>query len=237
MIYQKKCLPCEGIGKRLEETEIIKQLKKCSNWQLVKKELSPEKLRREFIFDTFMESISFVNRVSIIAENEQHHPVMKIFYKKVKIELYTHAVEGLTSNDFIMAHIIDSLAENDSTYTMDDLTTLALMKQRAYTFVRERDWEQFHTLKNLSMSIAVEAAELMELFLWKNTQEEENNELAVHKKKISYELSDIMLGILTFANKAEIDISSTFFEKMPLIEKRYSIETSKGKSIKKPEKQ
>jgi 4a-hydroxytetrahydrobiopterin dehydratase len=67
------------------------------------------KLRREFKFKNFKQSLAFVNKVSEIAESESHHPDIYIFYNIVKLELFTHAVGGLSENDFIMAAKIDEV--------------------------------------------------------------------------------------------------------------------------------
>ncbi|MDP3999220.1 MAG: 4a-hydroxytetrahydrobiopterin dehydratase [bacterium] len=70
--------------------------------------LENKKIRREFVFKGFKEAIVFVNKVAEIAEQEDHHPDIHIFYRKVVIELWTHAVGGLSENDFIMAAKIET---------------------------------------------------------------------------------------------------------------------------------
>lgn len=82
------------------------------------KEINPawkkegRKLSRIFVFTDFMESMAFVHRIADLAEEEQHHPDIHIFYNKVVIDLWTHTVEGLSKNDFIMAAKIDSMDES-----------------------------------------------------------------------------------------------------------------------------
>lgn len=72
-------------------------------------ELTGKKIKREFTFKGFMNGVEFVNKVAKIAENENHHPDIYLYYKKVVIELSTHAVGGLSENDFIVAAKIDFL--------------------------------------------------------------------------------------------------------------------------------
>lgn len=80
------------------------------NWQLVEDKVM--KINREFRFRNFKESMTFVNRVAILAEEEGHHPDIYIFYNKVRLELFTHAAGGLSENDFIMAAKINQININ-----------------------------------------------------------------------------------------------------------------------------
>ena len=70
---------------------------------------NPHKLKKKFSFKNFKEAMDFVNAIAEIAEQECHHPDIYIVYNKVDIELYTHAVNGLSESDFIMAAKIDDL--------------------------------------------------------------------------------------------------------------------------------
>lgn len=121
------------------------------------------------------------------------------------------------------------------TYTFtDELTTLASLKKIAHeTFDIERDWAQFHSLKNLSMNISAEAAELMEHFLWITTQESDeilkNTDKRAH---IEHELADVLIGVVQFANRAGIDLSAVFKVKIALIQEKYPIEKAKGNNAK-----
>ena len=108
-LLNQKCVPCEGGTPPLSPSEVErykKQLKQ--EWQIV----DNKKLQRTFIFKNFRESMNFVNKVANIAESEGHHPDIYIFYSKVKIELWTHAIGGLFTNDFIMAAKIELLIGN-----------------------------------------------------------------------------------------------------------------------------
>lgn len=80
-------------------------LKEVEGWEVQENKL----IGKIFKFKTFREAISFVNRVANLAEEEQHHPDIIIRYRKVTFELTTHAIKGLSENDFIMASKIDWL--------------------------------------------------------------------------------------------------------------------------------
>ena len=115
----------------------------------------------------------------------------------------------------------------------DSNTTLAQLKQAMAAFARERDWEQFHAPKNLSMAIATEAAELMEPFLWMSVAESSTFCTKPEKKaKIEEELADVMLFALQFANMTGIDISTAVQAKIVKNMAKYPIEKAKGRSAK-----
>lgn len=104
-LIQKKCVPCEGGMPPLGAEKIKEYSAQLKNsWDV----LENKKIRREFVFKGFKEAIVFVNKVAEIAEQEDHHPDIHIFYRKVVIELWTHAVGGLSENDFIMAAKIET---------------------------------------------------------------------------------------------------------------------------------
>lgn len=113
----------------------------------------------------------------------------------------------------------------------DRQTTLHDLKERMATFVRERDWEQFHSPKNLSMSIAIEAAELMEHFQWLTVEQAhqlDDQALA----EVGEELADIVIYALSMSNTLELDLASTILAKMAKNERKYPAETVKGKAHK-----
>ncbi|MEX2719029.1 MAG: 4a-hydroxytetrahydrobiopterin dehydratase [Candidatus Sigynarchaeota archaeon] len=87
-----------------DEAKYIAQVK---GWQLVRE--GTHKIRKEFKFKDFKGSMDFVNRVAAVAESEGHHPDIYIYYNRVVLELYTHAVKGLFDNDFILAAKIDNV--------------------------------------------------------------------------------------------------------------------------------
>jgi NTP pyrophosphatase (non-canonical NTP hydrolase) len=113
----------------------------------------------------------------------------------------------------------------------DSRTTLQQLKEKMSTFVREREWEQFHTPKNLSMSIAIEAAELMEHFQWL-TVEESKNLPAEALADIGEELADIVIYALSLSNALDLDLSETILAKMDKNIRKYPKEKVRGKSHK-----
>ena len=105
-LTHKKCVPCEGGTPPLEGEKIQEYLSELKgSWELV----SNKKIKRKFELKTFKEAINFVNKVAQLAEEESHHPNIRIYYNKVVIELTTHAIGGLSENDFIMASKIELL--------------------------------------------------------------------------------------------------------------------------------
>ena len=101
----KKCVPCEGGTPAFTPEQVQEYLPHVKNWEV----LENKKIRKEFIFKDFKEAMAFVNKVADIAEAEGHHPDIHIFYNRVTLELWTHAVMGLSENDFILAAKIDQL--------------------------------------------------------------------------------------------------------------------------------
>ncbi|MBN1130254.1 MAG: 4a-hydroxytetrahydrobiopterin dehydratase [Chitinispirillaceae bacterium] len=106
-LQQKSCIPCEKGGTPLTENAENDLLRELSQWELDKSGV--HRLTKRFYFGTFMEAVGFVNSVAILAEDEDHHPSIKIDYRTVTIELSTHAVKGLSENDFILASKIDGI--------------------------------------------------------------------------------------------------------------------------------
>ncbi len=100
-----KCTPCEGGVLALPQDKIEELLAKHRGWELVE----GKKLVKEFKFTDFIEAKYFLDLISIIAEEQGHHPNLTLIYNKLRISLTTHAASGLTDNDFIMARIIDEL--------------------------------------------------------------------------------------------------------------------------------
>ena len=105
-LFEKHCMPCEGGLPPFTKAQITKythQLQK--GWQVI----DNKKLRKEFKFKNFVQTMGFVNQVALIAQAQDHHPDMHVSYSKVTVELWTHAIGGLSENDFIMAAKIDRL--------------------------------------------------------------------------------------------------------------------------------
>lgn len=105
-LTQKKCVPCEAGTTPLKETEINELIKQVPTWTL-----KGGHLYKKFKFKNFKEAMKFINSVADIAEQEGHHPDFSVHYNKVEIELFTHAIKGLSENDFIVAAKIDKLSK------------------------------------------------------------------------------------------------------------------------------
>jgi 4a-hydroxytetrahydrobiopterin dehydratase len=106
---QKHCIPCEGGMPPISDEEENIYKHEVPGWLLLRE--GNHKLRRQFTFNNFQDSMEFINKVAKIAEQEGHHPDIYIFYNKVQLDLFTHAVGGLSENDFIMASKIDALIQ------------------------------------------------------------------------------------------------------------------------------
>ena len=105
-LADKKCVPCEGGTPPLSEEEVKALLVQLS---LPWKAENNVRISHEFKFKDFAESMAFVNQVAKVAEGEGHHPDIHIHYNRVLIELWTHAIGGLSENDFIVARKIELL--------------------------------------------------------------------------------------------------------------------------------
>ena len=108
-LFKKKCKPCEGGIPALDITEIHKYQKKIDGWEVKSNEKNIYFLEKEFKFKNFLNSQKFVNEVSKISENEGHHPDILFGWGYAKIKITTHAIEGLSENDFILAAKIDKV--------------------------------------------------------------------------------------------------------------------------------
>ena len=108
-LLNKKCVPCEGGVIPFDISEIHKYQKKIDGWNVVKDKKNIFCLEKKFVFKDFLESQKFVNEVSKISEEEGHHPDILFGWGYSKINITTHAIEGLSENDFILAAKIDQI--------------------------------------------------------------------------------------------------------------------------------
>jgi|TARA_B100001093_G_scaffold131930_1_gene124487 4a-hydroxytetrahydrobiopterin dehydratase len=106
-LLNKKCLPCEGGVVRFDISEIHKYQKKIDGWEIIKNEKNIYFLEKNFNFKNFKESQKFVNEVGKLSEEEGHHPDIFFGWGYAKIRITTHAIQGLSENDFILAAKID----------------------------------------------------------------------------------------------------------------------------------
>ena len=108
-LLKKKCISCEGGVPSLDLSEIHKYQKKVDGWDVKKDEQKKYFLEKNFKFHNFMNSQKFINKVAEISENENHHPDISFGWGYAKIIITTHAIEGLSENDFILAAKIDQI--------------------------------------------------------------------------------------------------------------------------------
>ena len=106
-LAQKKCIPCEGEVDALKGDQLQTYLEKIDDWQVIDEHHIVKLIK----FPDFKTALEFVNKVGEIAEQEGHHPDLSLSWGKVEITLFTHAIDGLSENDFILARKID-LIEN-----------------------------------------------------------------------------------------------------------------------------
>ncbi len=99
-------------------------------------------------------------------------------------------------------------------------------------FAKERDWEQFHSPKNLAMALSVEAAELLEIFQWSNSGGLDEIEDPKKKKEIEEEVADIFNYLLKICDELDIDLEKVALEKIDINETKYPVEKFKGSSKK-----
>ena len=107
MLSEEKCVPCEGETDPMTPGEIVAMLPEAEGWR----QEDNAKIWREFTFKNFVQAVEFINRIADVAEYADHHPDLLLHnYKKVRVELMTHAIKGLSRNDFIVAARINEIA-------------------------------------------------------------------------------------------------------------------------------
>lgn len=112
-LTQKRCIPCEEGTPPLTEEQyspLLKQLK--LPWEVIETaggEARGKKIKHEFKFDNYLDGLEFAQKVGKMANEEDHHPNIHIYYKRVVIDLTTHNIGGLSENDFILAAKIEGL--------------------------------------------------------------------------------------------------------------------------------
>jgi 4a-hydroxytetrahydrobiopterin dehydratase len=105
-LSKRKCVPCEGDVPPLTEEQAQKLNKELNDWTLID---GAALLAKSFRFPDFTHTMEFVNKVADLAQEQGHHPDMNVSYGGVTIELMTHAIGGLSENDFILAAKIDEI--------------------------------------------------------------------------------------------------------------------------------
>ena len=105
-LAEKECVPCKGGVPRLEGEELARVGRQLEpGWQVV----NEHHLEKEYKFKDFRDALAFVNRVSELAEKQNHHPDIYLAWGKVKVTVWTHKIDGLTESDFILAAKADKL--------------------------------------------------------------------------------------------------------------------------------
>jgi len=108
-LYENKCVPCRGDIPPFTKEQIDEYLKYLMDWKVEMNEKKAFYLSKVYKFSDFEKSLSFINKVSNIAEKEGHHPDLKFGWGYAEINIFTHAINGLSLSDFILASKIDQL--------------------------------------------------------------------------------------------------------------------------------
>ncbi len=106
-LVEKKCIPCEGGSEKLSLNQAQKMASQTPQWKIQEKQI-----QRQFKFKNFIQAMDFVNKMAQIAEEQGHHPDFSVHYNQVEVTLWTHAIGGLSENDFIVAAKIDQIEKN-----------------------------------------------------------------------------------------------------------------------------
>ncbi len=105
-LSEQSCVPCRGGVPPLTETEIAPLARQVPSWTVVR----GHHLERTFTFPDFASALAFTNRIGAVAEAEGHHPDIHLAWGRVAVTIWTHAIDGLTESDFVLAAKIDLLA-------------------------------------------------------------------------------------------------------------------------------
>lgn len=103
-LTDKKCVPCEGGVPRLTPKQTSDLLARVDGW-----EAREEKIHKTWTFFDFAAAMDFVNAMAEVAEDEGHHPDFSVHFNRVDVTIWTHAIDGLSENDFILAAKIDAI--------------------------------------------------------------------------------------------------------------------------------
>ena len=104
-LAQKSCVPCKGDVPPLRGEALQKYSSQLPEWEVV----DEHHLRREYDLKNFAEALALVNRIGEVAEAEGHHPNLSFTWGKVEVEIFTHAIDGLTESDFVLAAKVEQL--------------------------------------------------------------------------------------------------------------------------------
>jgi 4a-hydroxytetrahydrobiopterin dehydratase len=104
-LASRECVPCRGGVPPLTPVERAALLERLEGWEVV----DGHHLGKSFAFPDFKEALAFVNRVGAVAESNGHHPDLELGWGRVRIEIFTHKIDGLTESDFILAAKCDQV--------------------------------------------------------------------------------------------------------------------------------
>ena len=110
-LARMKCKPCEGGAKPFDRETSEEYLAHVDGWKLAE---DGKRISKRYTFRNFKQALDFVNRVGALAEDEGHHPDINFTWGRVDIALSTHAISGLSENDFILAYKIDYLPRGNA---------------------------------------------------------------------------------------------------------------------------
>jgi 4a-hydroxytetrahydrobiopterin dehydratase len=108
-LKDKRCVPCEGGTPPLDEDAVGKLIADVRGWERRAEAGKPPRIAKRFQFDDFLNAMAFVDKIAALAEEQGHHPDFCVHYGQVDVSLWTHAVGGLSENDFILASKIDAI--------------------------------------------------------------------------------------------------------------------------------
>ena len=114
---------------------------------------------------------------------------------------------------------------------MKNKISLQEMSDLAQKIVQERDWEKFHTLKNICINLTCEAAELLEIFTWMS-EEECQNLSQTKRQNLADEIGDVLFTLFLICQKTNTDLSAAFLQKIEKIKEKYPVEKSRGRNAK-----
>jgi len=105
-LAEKKCAPCSGEVPALEADQVARLAGQLSDWQVK----DNKRLQKTFRFDNFSKAMSLAQKIAVIADEENHHPDLHVRWGELHVDLWTHKIDALTENDFILAAKIDQCA-------------------------------------------------------------------------------------------------------------------------------
>ena len=102
-LLDKSCVPCAGGVPPLTDQEMANYLPEVPGWAVI----DGHHLSKQYLFDNFVQALAFVNRIAVVAELQGHHPDIYFTWGKVRVDIFTHKIDGLTESDFVLAAKID----------------------------------------------------------------------------------------------------------------------------------